>query len=449
MRRVLYDKIKWMLWWYMGVRVKLVLFLFVLFSISIASSVLTFKLESYGEEKLNWVIHTHNVINHTERLLSSMKDAETGQRGYLLTQEVTYLEPYYTGISNAQRTFDILRELTKDNDSQQVALDHISESMALKFDELALTVELIEYDNLSQALRVVKEDRGKAYMDTLRLDLKEFINIEFLLLEKRKGDFKENRSQLVTLIKMQIVLLVFLAIATIFFMKRNLFDPLNLLLLSTQKMQQGEKLDISDVVEKNEMGDLLSAFYKMNEVVHEKTEELSYKAHHDELTGLKNRSMVNDDLEYALQHAKRSHSKVAIYFIDLNKFKDINDTLGHDVGDEVLVKTSQLLTKTVRRRDNIYRLGGDEFLIIGQEITQNSGVQRLSSKLLAQFSTPMMIGTEPMDISLSIGVAIYPDHAQQGEELIKYADIAMYEAKKDEGTTCCDFTPSMLKREND
>ena len=449
MRRVLYDKIKWMLWWYMGVRVKLVLFLFVLFSISIASSVLTFKLESYGEEKLNWVIHTHNVINHTERLLSSMKDAETGQRGYLLTQEVTYLEPYYTGISNAQRTFDILRELTKDNDSQQVALDHISESMALKFDELALTVELIEYDNLSQALRVIKEDRGKAYMDTLRLDLKEFINIEFLLLEKRKGDFKENRSQLVTLIKMQIVLLVFLAIATIFFMKRNLFDPLNLLLLSTQKMQQGEKLDISDVVEKNEMGDLLSAFYKMNEVVHEKTEELSYKAHHDELTGLKNRSMVNDDLEYALQHAKRSHSKVAIYFIDLNKFKDINDTLGHDVGDEVLVKTSQLLTKTVRRRDNIYRLGGDEFLIIGQEITQNSGVQRLSSKLLAQFSTPMMIGTEPMDISLSIGVAIYPDHAQQGEELIKYADIAMYEAKKDEGTTCCDFTPSMLKREND
>lgn len=449
MRRVLYDKIKWMLWWYMGVRVKLVLFLFVLFSISIASSVLTFKLESYGEEKLNWVIHTHNVINHSERLLSSMKDAETGQRGYLLTQEVTYLEPYYTGISNAQRTFDILRELTKDNDSQQVALDHISESMALKFDELALTVELIEYDNLSQALRVVKEDRGKAYMDTLRVDLKEFINIEFLLLEKRKGDFKENRSQLVTLIKMQIVLLVFLAIATIFFMKRNLFDPLNLLLLSTQKMQQGEKLDISDVVEKNEMGDLLSAFYKMNEVVHEKTEELSYKAHHDELTGLKNRSMVNDDLEYALQHAKRSHSKVAIYFIDLNKFKDINDTLGHDVGDEVLVKTSKLLTKTVRRRDNIYRLGGDEFLIIGQEITQNSGVQRLSSKLLAQFSTPMMIGTEPMDISLSIGVAIYPDHAQQGEELIKYADIAMYEAKKDEGTTCCDFTPSMLKREND
>ena len=197
------------------------------------------------------------------------------------------------------------------------------------------------------------------------------------------------------------------------------------------------------------MGNLLSAFFKMNEIVHEKTEALTYKAHHDELTGLKNRSMVNDDLEYALQHAKRSHSKVAVYFIDLNKFKEINDTLGHDVGDEVLVKTAQLLTKTVRRRDNIYRLGGDEFLIIGQEITQDSGVKRLSSKLLAQFSTSMIIGTEPMDVSLSIGVAIYPDHAQQGEELVKYADIAMYEAKKDEGTTCCDFTPSMLKRESD
>ena len=433
----------------MNVRLKLALFLLVLFSISIVGSILTFKLESYGDEKLIWVIHTHNMITDSEKLLSSMKHAETGQRGYLLTQEITYLEPYYTGMSNAQQMFQELRLLTKDNPEQQAALDNIDKSMKLKFDELALTVELTQYDNLSQALKVVKEDRGKDYMDSLRADLTQFINIEMILLEKRKGGFKENRTQLVTLIKMQIVVLIFLAIATIFFMKRNLFDPLNLLLSSTKKMQQGEKLDIADVVEKNEMGNLLSAFFKMNEIVHEKTEALTYKAHHDELTGLKNRSMVNDDLEYALQHAKRSHSKVAVYFIDLNKFKDINDTLGHDVGDEVLVKTSQLLTKTVRRRDNIYRLGGDEFLIIGQEITQNSGVQRLSSKLLAQFSTPMMIGTEPMDISLSIGVAIYPDHAQQGEELIKYADIAMYEAKKDEGTTCCDFTPSMLKREND
>ena len=433
----------------MNVRLKLALFLLVFFSISIVGSILTFKLESYGDEKLTWVIHTHNVITDSEKLLSSMKDAETGQRGYLLTQEITYLEPYYTGMSNAQKMFQELRLLTKDNPEQQAALDNIDKSMKLKFDELALTVELTQYDNLSQALKVVKEDRGKDYMDSLRADLTQFINIELLLLEKRKGDYKENRSQLVTLIKMQIVVLIFLAIATIFFMKRNLFDPLNLLLSSTKKMQQGEKLDIADVVEKNEMGNLLSAFFKMNEIVHEKTEALTYKAHHDELTGLKNRSMVNDDLEYALQHAKRSHSKVAVYFIDLNKFKEINDTLGHDVGDEVLVKTAQLLTKTVRRRDNIYRLGGDEFLIIGQEITQNSGVKRLSSKLLAQFSTSMIIGTEPMDVSLSIGVAIYPDHAQQGEELVKYADIAMYEAKKDEGTTCCDFTPSMLKRECD
>lgn len=433
----------------MNVRLKLALFLLVLFSISIVGSILTFKLESYGDEKLVWVIHTHNVITDSEKLLSSMKDAETGQRGYLLTQEITYLEPYYTGMSNAQQMFQELRLLTKDNPEQQAALDNIDKSMKLKFDELALTVELTQYDNLSQALKVVKEDRGKDYMDSLRADLTQFINIEMILLEKRKGGFKENRTQLVTLIKMQIVVLIFLAIATIFFMKRNLFDPLNLLLSSTKKMQQGEKLDIADVVEKNEMGNLLSAFFKMNEIVHEKTEALTYKAHHDELTGLKNRSMVNDDLEYALQHAKRSHSKVAVYFIDLNKFKEINDTLGHDVGDEVLVKTSQLLTKTVRRRDNIYRLGGDEFLIIGQEITQNSGVKRLSSKLLEQFSTSMIIGTEPMNISLSIGVAIYPDHAQQGEELIKYADIAMYEAKKEQGTTCSDFTPSMLKRESD
>lgn len=433
----------------MSVRLKLALYLLVLFSVSIASSMLTFKLEAYSDEKLEWVIHTNNVITSSEKLLSSLKDAETGQRGFLLTHNLSYLKPYYVGKSEAKNVLDRLYQLTSDNKEQQKALDHLSGVMQLKFDELRSTIELAQNNQQIEALAIVKEDKGKVYMDDLRKDLTQFINIELLLLEKRKGDYKENRSQLVTFIKLQMVFLVFLAIATIFFMKRNLFDPLHLLLSSTKKMQQGEKLDISDIVEKNEMGNLLSAFFTMNEIVHEKTETLTYKAHHDELTGLKNRSMVNDDLEYALQHAKRSHSKVAVYFIDLNKFKEINDTLGHDVGDEVLVKTSQLLTKTVRKRDNIYRLGGDEFLIIGQKITQNSGIKRLSSKLLAQFSVPMMIGTEPMDVSLSIGVAIYPDHAQQGEELIKYADIAMYEAKKDEGTTCCDFTPSMLKRESD
>ena len=433
----------------MGVRVKLVLFLLVLFSISILSSVLTFKLESYGDKKLAWVIHTHDVITNSERLLSSMKDAETGQRGYLLTQEVTYLDPYYTGMSNAQQIFQKLRSLTKDNGDQQAALENIAEAMKLKFDELALTVELVEYDNLSQALKVVKEDRGKAYMDGLRADLNEFINIELLLLEKRKGDFKENRSQLVTLIKMQIVVLVFLAIATIFFMKRNLFDPLNLLLASTKKMQQGEKLDITDVVEKNEMGDLLSAFYKMNEVVHEKTEVLAYKAHHDELTGLQNRSMVNTELQCALHHAEKTNTKVAVYFLDLNKFKEINDSLGHDIGDQVLIKTAQLLAETIRSKDNVFRLGGDEFLVIGQDISQYSGIKKLTSKLLEQFKFPVNINNQSMIISPSIGVSIYPDDSVRGEELIKFADIAMYEAKKEQGNTCCEFELSMLKRDSD
>jgi diguanylate cyclase (GGDEF)-like protein len=433
----------------MGVRVKLALFLFILFSISIVSSVLTFKLESYGDEKLTWVIHTHDVITNSEKLLSSMKDAETGQRGFLLTQGITYLEPYYTGISSAQKIFQELKMLTQDNQEQQLALDHIEQSMMLKFDELALTVELVQYDNLSQALKIVKEDRGKEYMDDLRSDLTKFTNIELLLLEKRKGDFKESRSQLVTLIKIQIVFLVCLAIATIFFMKRNLFDPLNLLLSSTEKMRAGEKLDISDVVEKNEMGHLLMAFFKMNEAVHEKTEVLAYKAHHDELTGLKNRSMVSTELQYALHHGEKTETKVAVYFIDLNKFKQINDTLGHQVGDEVLKETAKLLIETVRSKDGVFRLGGDEFLIIAQDISQPSGVKRLGNKLLDQFKFPTKIEGHSMIISPSIGIAVYPDDAMNGDDLMKFADIAMYKAKNENTGSYKEFDISMLKRESD
>ncbi|MGF1907214.1 diguanylate cyclase domain-containing protein [Aliivibrio salmonicida] len=429
----------------MGVRVKLALFLFILFSISIVSSVLTFKLESYGDEKLLWVIHTHDVITNSEKLLSSMKDAETGQRGFLITQEITYLEPYYTGMSDAQKIFQELKMLTKDNQEQQLTLEHIEQSMRLKFDELALTVELVQYDNLSQALKIVKEDRGKEYMDDLRADLTKFTNIELLLLEKRKGDFKESRSQLVTLIKIQIVFLVCLAIATIFFMKRNLFDPLNLLLSSTEKMRAGEKLDISDVVEKNEMGHLLMAFFKMNEAVHKKTEVLAYKAHHDELTGLKNRSMVSTELQYALHHGEKTETKVAVYFIDLNKFKQINDTLGHNVGDEVLKETAKLLAETVRSKDGVFRLGGDEFLIIAQDISQPSGVKRLGTKLVEKFKFPIKIEGHSITISPSIGIAVYPDDAMNGDDLMKFSDLAMYKAKESGISHFREFEKEMLK----
>ncbi|RYU45498.1 hypothetical protein ERW49_14425 [Aliivibrio finisterrensis] len=271
----------------MSVRLKLALYLLVLFSVSITSSILTFKLEAYGDKKLEWVIHTHDVITNSEKLLSSLKDAETGQRGFLLTHNVSYLQPYYMGESEARNILEYLYQLTRNNKDQQAALDHLSEVMQLKFDELKETIELAQNNQQAQALVIVREDKGKAYMDDLRKDLTQFINIELILLEKRKGDYKENRSKLVTFIKLQMVFLAFLAIATLFFMKRNLFDPLHLLLSSTKKMQQGEKLDIADIVEQNEMGNLLSAFFKMNEIVHEKTEALTYKAHHDELTGLK------------------------------------------------------------------------------------------------------------------------------------------------------------------
>lgn len=232
-------------------------------------------------------------------------------------------------------------------------------------------------------------------------------------------------------------------------MKRNLFDPLNLLLSSTEKMRAGEKLDISDVVEKNEMGHLLMAFFKMNEAVHEKTEVLAYKAHHDELTGLKNRSMVSTELQYALHHGEKTETKVAVYFIDLNKFKQINDTLGHQVGDEVLKETAKLLIETVRSKDGVFRLGGDEFLIIAQDISQPSGVKRLGNKLLDQFKFPTKIEGHSMIISPSIGIAVYPDDAMNGDDLMKFADIAMYKAKNENTGSYKEFDISMLKRESD
>ena len=270
----------------MSLRLKLIFFISFLFITAIANAIFTFTLENYSEEKLRWVNHTNEVMILTEKYLGDLRDTETGQRGFLLTKDNSYLEPYYSGLTNAKENFKKLKYLTSDNIEQQKRLKSIEKSMNFKFAELKETIKLAEV-NIADALAIVKQDKGKKYMDDIRSKLKEFVNIEMLLLEKRKGDFREHRAKITTLIIVEIMFFIFLALMTISFLNRNLFAPLKLLLTSTHKMEDGEKVDITDILQKDEMGYLLTSFYKMHEKVHARTEELSYVANHDDLTGLK------------------------------------------------------------------------------------------------------------------------------------------------------------------
>lgn len=435
----------------MSIRLKLILFISFLFITAIGNSLLTFKLEKYADEKLEWVNHTNAVIVEVKDFLSHMKDTETGQRGYLLTTNTSYLEPYYKGLSSAKSSFNKLKEFTSDNSLQQKRLVSIKKMMKLKFEELAHTIKLKENQNSKEdkALAVVKQNKGKQYMDEIRTLLSDFTYTEMILLEQRKGDFRAQRAQITTVIFLEVMFFVFLAIMTISFLNKNLFAPLKLLLNSTHKMDNGEKINITDIASNDEMGYLLTSFFKMNEKVVSRTEKLDYKAHHDELTGLKNRTKMYFEMEEAVEDLKEFNKKFAVLFMDLDKFKQLNDTLGHDAGDIMLKELASRLKLSVRADDTVFRIGGDEFLVLIKNATENKIVEQVISNILDSMKAPVMIQGQAIDILLSIGIAIAPDDSKNSDQIIKYSDIAMYEAKQDKGSSYKFFDKSMLKRATD
>lgn len=427
----------------MSIRSKIISYLSFLFIIAIGNAIFALILENFSEEKLEWVIHTHEVINITESYLSSMQDTETGQRGYLLTKDTSYLEPYYNGLSNSKDYFEKLSDEVSDNPKQVLIMDSIKNSMKLKMDEMKKTVILMENNEFDEAISIVKDNKGKKYMDDIRNQINDFIHEELLLLEKRKADYRAIKVQISTILFIELLLFIFLAILSIQFFNRALFSPLKLLLSSTHKMEKGYKVDVSSITTNDEMGYLLSSFYKMNHTIAEQVENLDYKAHHDKLTGLLNRTSLYTKMTDCI---KQSSSKTAILFIDLNKFKLLNDTLGHNAGDMVLVEVANRLKEATRTNDIVFRLGGDEFLVLLNDIPNRIAIEVIVSNIMGLFNKKLMILDSAIEISLSIGISISPDDGNKPEELLKKADIAMYESKNSKNYEYKFYDQSMLDR---
>ena len=151
---------------------------------------------------------------------------------------------------------------------------------------------------------------------------------------------------------------------------------------------------------------------------------------HDMLTGLPNRRLLMDRLSLSMAHARRNHCTMAVMFLDLDGFKQINDTLGHDGGDTLLRLVAERLVATVRQEDTVARLGGDEFVIALHEAIDGDQVAKLVSKVIAAVSQPYRIQATDVQMTVSIGVSVYPMHGQDVQTLMKSADLALYQAKK-------------------
>ena len=160
-------------------------------------------------------------------------------------------------------------------------------------------------------------------------------------------------------------------------------------------------------------------------------ERIQFLANHDALTSLPNRTMFSEVLNLAIQNARRYNRNFAVLFIDLDRFKNINDTLGHEAGDRLLQEMGARLTQTVRASDVVARLGGDEFVVLVQEVSEARQVEAVARKVLSTLVKPMVIQKQECRVTASIGICMFPAEAQDEHALMKNADIAMYRAKED------------------
>ena len=167
------------------------------------------------------------------------------------------------------------------------------------------------------------------------------------------------------------------------------------------------------------------------------------EANYDALTGLPNLRLLRDRLSEELERARRHGSTLALLFIDLDRFKEVNDTLGHHVGDQLLIQAAERIQAVVRSSDTVSRQGGDEFVVILSDINNAQAAGMVASKIIRLLHMPFLLGSNEVYVSASIGIALYPDDSQQQETLVSYADQAMYAAKAS-GRNCFSyFTPSL------
>ncbi len=176
------------------------------------------------------------------------------------------------------------------------------------------------------------------------------------------------------------------------------------------------------------------------------TSKLSHQATHDPLTDLPNRVCLQRQMERQLVHAKHHKSRLALLYLDLDMFKDVNDMLGHSVGDELLRQVAKRLQHCVRQSDTVSRLGGDEFAILLVDFEPLSYLGELSHKLANHLRAPYVLGPDTIEVSTSIGISVFPEDGGDAETLIKNADAAMYEAKASGRDNVRFFAPEMNRR---
>ncbi len=250
-----------------------------------------------------------------------------------------------------------------------------------------------------------------------------------------------------------ILALSLVALLAALVLSRLLTRPLQAMARAIGRFSAGDAIAGLPLHRKDEIGVLAQNFHAMASKLNAQVSELEdrklhldHLAHHDQLTGLPNRLLFLDRLKQGMHKAARNRERLALLFIDLDRFKHINDSLGHLVGDEVLKAVAERLLEHVRKEDTISRLGGDEFTVVLEELHTPNDATAIAQKMIALFKEPFVVGGNEFYLSCSIGISIYPDNGMEAEDLLRNADAAMYRAKEQGRNTFQFYTEDMTAR---
>jgi diguanylate cyclase (GGDEF)-like protein/PAS domain S-box-containing protein len=501
-------------------------------------------LSNKSEVAREWVDHTHQVKTSLYQVLLALKDAETGQRGYLLTEKKRYLVPYTQSIVRIDKILISLQMLTLDNLKQQNSLKKIKHLIDEKLSELKETIFLITTQDREAALRIVMTDKGQRLMEQLSQIIKSMINHEYTLLDVRHQALDTNKKFVIWTQLIGSIVLILIWALTFFHVRKLLFQQAKsdeaLVLTNKELAFQNQEKDkrtaqltlaasvfthtlegivITDaanrVIDVNKKftgitgyshqevvgqsscffqterhppefysamwqvikssgqwaGDILS--YRKNgekyvagitvsavkdavgKVSHyvalfsditlqrDHQYQLEQMAHFDALTKLPNRALLADRLNQTMLQCQRHQNSLAVVFMDLDGFKEVNDSYGHAIGDELLIVVSQRMSDALREVDTLARIGGDEFVGVLNDLVNVEDYKMALARLLRAASEPITVGDLVLKVSVSIGVTLYPQDDADADILIRHADQAMYMAKK-AGKNCYHLFDSAL-----
>lgn len=268
-----------------------------------------------------------------------------------------------------------------------------------------------------------------------------------------KQDVTEMRSLTTIILTLLMLICIILLIVIIIFantLSKNISEPIIALRDVMRTASDGNLTVQSNIKSKNELGELSKNFNKMLHIINTNYEDLAsmheellsneeqlrsnydhieFLAYHDILTNLPNKLAFLDYVNAALVTSPSEHKMHAVYFVDLDNFKTVNDTLGHEYGDSLLIKTAQILTSIIGDNGMLARAGGDEFLIFKENLASGKTAVDFASLMIDCFRNPLELNGEVVYVSMSIGIAVYPDNGLSPNALIKNADIAMYKSK--------------------